>query len=216
MSIQPSLSKSRKAQPAPVVSGKYFSGDLPFTCLQEMPLAEVGTCSNGNSAGGSALAIRGQAPTNADAASPVSKSRRVSRTALLMFGILGKEIRPEVLFFFPFTRRRVLRQLALHGKLSLCFFLLAGSAQGHGQIVMRRGIALLEADSHPQGWNCLFVSLHGDKTKSQAQVGFREIGIELCGHRKSGDSLVPFLISPGKFSQDVLGASILWVNLDFL
>src|SRR5580704_13426365 len=113
-----------------------------------MPLAEAGTCSNGNSVGGSAQAFRGQAPAKADAASPLSRSRRVNETALLIFGVFGKKIRPRALLFFPFTWRRALRQLALHGKFLFCLFLIAGSAQCQGQIVMSRGIALLEADSH--------------------------------------------------------------------
>src|SRR5882762_485734 len=46
MSIQPSLSKSKKAQPAPVVSGRYISGERPFTCDQEIPLAEGGISEN--------------------------------------------------------------------------------------------------------------------------------------------------------------------------
>src|SRR6266403_733927 len=46
MSIQPSLSSSKKAQPAPVVSGRYISGERPFTCDQEIPLAEGGISEN--------------------------------------------------------------------------------------------------------------------------------------------------------------------------
>lgn len=37
MSCQPSLSKSRKAQPAPSVSGKYFFPNAPLLCLKCIP-----------------------------------------------------------------------------------------------------------------------------------------------------------------------------------
>ncbi len=36
-----------KAQPAPVVSGKYFSADFPAVCFQLIPLAEGKISSNG-------------------------------------------------------------------------------------------------------------------------------------------------------------------------
>src|SRR6516164_7275387 len=41
MSIQPSLSKSRKAQPAPVDSGRYFSGEAPLECTNFIPVAVI-------------------------------------------------------------------------------------------------------------------------------------------------------------------------------
>src|SRR6266850_3888963 len=37
MSCQPSLSKSRKAQPVPSVSGKYFFPKAPLLCLKCIP-----------------------------------------------------------------------------------------------------------------------------------------------------------------------------------
>src|SRR5204863_9769903 len=37
MSCQPSLSKSRKAQPLPSVSGKYFFPKAPLLCLKCIP-----------------------------------------------------------------------------------------------------------------------------------------------------------------------------------
>jgi hypothetical protein len=50
MSIQPSFSKSKKAQPAPVVSGRNFSSDFPSEWAQWMPLLSPGICSNGQRA----------------------------------------------------------------------------------------------------------------------------------------------------------------------
>ena len=104
----------------------------------------------------------------------------------------------------------------MNSKFLFCFRLVTGSLQGRSKGVMDGGISGGEALRRTQGRNCLFVSFDSDKTKSPTQVGFREIGVELCGLRKSGDSLIPFLVTPGKFSQDVLGASIAWVNLDLL
>src|SRR5580704_3162572 len=46
MSIQPSLSKSRKAQPAPTVSGRYISAEIPAVWDQRIPLDEGGTSAN--------------------------------------------------------------------------------------------------------------------------------------------------------------------------
>src|ERR1700681_4124697 len=57
-----------------------------------MPLADAGTCSKGNSPGGNALAIRGQAPTSAHAAIPLSKSRRVGCNLSGILRILAKKI----------------------------------------------------------------------------------------------------------------------------
>src|SRR5688500_11996655 len=37
MSCQPSLSKSRKAPPEPIVSGRYFLPAAPLLCLKRMP-----------------------------------------------------------------------------------------------------------------------------------------------------------------------------------
>src|SRR6266568_6145703 len=45
MSIQPSLSYSRNAQPGPTVSGMYISGDSPAVCVQVMPLLAPGISS---------------------------------------------------------------------------------------------------------------------------------------------------------------------------
>src|SRR5689334_15472691 len=41
MSCQPSLSESRKAQPAPIVSGRYFLPNAPLLCLKRMPASAV-------------------------------------------------------------------------------------------------------------------------------------------------------------------------------
>src|SRR5215472_2517733 len=70
------------AQPAPVVSGRYFSGDLPATCFQEMPLAEGGTSSNGKVETGAAAARREHNPRAAVLANPRNSSRRVIRKGL--------------------------------------------------------------------------------------------------------------------------------------
>src|SRR5205823_7021549 len=45
MSIHPSLSKSRNAQPAPLVSGRCLSADLPAVWTQVIPLEEAGISS---------------------------------------------------------------------------------------------------------------------------------------------------------------------------
>src|SRR6186997_1298438 len=41
MSCQPSLSKSRNAPPAPIVSGRYFLPKAPLLCLKRMPASAV-------------------------------------------------------------------------------------------------------------------------------------------------------------------------------
>src|SRR6185295_13507412 len=41
MSCQPSLSKSRKAQPVPIVSGRYFFPKAPLLCLKCIPACAV-------------------------------------------------------------------------------------------------------------------------------------------------------------------------------
>src|SRR5581483_3829892 len=46
VSIQPSLSKSRKAQPGPRASGRYRLGDIAFSCTHVIPLADGGTSAN--------------------------------------------------------------------------------------------------------------------------------------------------------------------------
>jgi hypothetical protein len=51
MSIQPSLSKSRNAQPGPELSGRYFSGDFPLVWTHLIPLFSGGTSSKGNREG---------------------------------------------------------------------------------------------------------------------------------------------------------------------
>jgi len=94
--------------------------------------------------------------------------------------------------------------------------LVAGSLQGRSKRVMDGGISRRQTHRHTQRRNCVFVSLDGDKTRPPAQVGFREIGIELCGLGESGDGLIPFLVPPGKFSQDVVGTCIIGVNLNVL
>lgn len=66
-----------------------------------------------------------------------------------------------------------------------------------------------------QGGDCLFISFDSDQTKSPTQISFREIGIEFDGLRKSWNRLVAFLITPRKFFQNVVGAGIVRVNLDF-
>jgi len=45
MSIQPSLSKSKNAQPAPLVSGRCFAADRPAVCAQRIPLFVAGISS---------------------------------------------------------------------------------------------------------------------------------------------------------------------------
>ena len=95
----------------------------------------------------------------------------------------------------------------MNGRFLFCFCLVTGPIQGRSKSVMDGGIAGREALRHAQGRNCLFVSFDSNKTKPPAQVGFREIGIELRGLGKSGDSLIAFVVTPGKFSQDVLGDS---------
>ena len=55
---------------------------------------------------------------------------------------------------------------------------------------------------------------NSNETKSPAQIGFREIGIELGRLGKSRDRLIPFLVTPGKFSQNVVRTSIVRVDLD--
>src|ERR1700758_3670795 len=61
MSTHPSLSKSRKAQPAPVVSGRYFSGDFPAVWRHVIPLIEDGTSSKGYETSGRANPYRPKA-----------------------------------------------------------------------------------------------------------------------------------------------------------
>src|ERR1700730_251840 len=161
------------------------------------------------------------------------KSRRVSCGARIPLGIFIQYV-PSKLSEFPrFSIRNQIRRKLLwllrgrrhwrrrieapvNRKFLFCFFPVTGSLQGRSKRVMDGGISRRQTLRHAQRRNCVFVSLDGDKTNPPAQVGFREIGIELCGLGESGDSLIPFLVSSGKFSQDVLGASIVWINLDFL
>src|SRR5947208_12959831 len=49
MSIQPSLSKSRKAQPGPRASGRYLLGDIAFSWTHLIPLWAGGTSTNSGS-----------------------------------------------------------------------------------------------------------------------------------------------------------------------
>ena len=65
-----------------------------------------------------------------------------------------------------------------------------------------------------QGRNRLFIFLQTNQAKPRAQVSFREIGIELGRLRESRNRLVPFLVSPRKFSENVMGAGIAGINLD--
>src|ERR1700733_5783521 len=52
MSIQPSLSQSRKPQPAPTVSGRYHSGERPLVCVQLILVAEGDISSKAGVGGG--------------------------------------------------------------------------------------------------------------------------------------------------------------------
>src|SRR3981081_4285667 len=73
MSCQPSLSKSRKAQPVPSVSGKYFFPKAPLLCLKCIPAcADTSVNSNrpeGRGGVGVATAEVG-CPTSAGGADP--------------------------------------------------------------------------------------------------------------------------------------------------
>src|SRR5579864_413286 len=71
-----------KAQPAPVVSGRYFSADFPATCFHEIPLAEGLTSSNGKVGVGRAPPRRGTNPSTALLATPRNSCRLVSGNCL--------------------------------------------------------------------------------------------------------------------------------------
>src|SRR5260221_13639761 len=108
MSGQPSLSKSRKAPPAPMVSGRYFLPKAPLVCLKAIFAAAV-TSVNWMAAAGSAaegpLAARAAArPTEARMARAANAA---SRPGLIV--IVGTSSRRESL----------LRQVAFRHRLQL-------------------------------------------------------------------------------------------------
>jgi hypothetical protein len=61
MSCQPSPSTSTNAQPDPIVSGRYFFPNAPFSCLKRIPAAAVTSVNfsvAGAATGGCAASIR--------------------------------------------------------------------------------------------------------------------------------------------------------------
>src|SRR6476646_11097614 len=90
MSIQPSLSKSRKAQPAPVDSGRYFCDDFPLVWTKAMPESAGRISEKGNL--GLALSAakrnRGSLAAAAEPAKRRRKSRRRWRSGRMeLFGV---------------------------------------------------------------------------------------------------------------------------------
>src|SRR5271154_3642261 len=118
MSIQPSLSKSRKAQPAPLVSGRCFSADFPAVCTQVMPLIDAGTSSKvGRSA--DVAAAPNDVAQNGEAAASVAKLRRSRRRVISSSG-------PRVRFFiqevktFAFQLNLQANEVSVHARSATC------------------------------------------------------------------------------------------------
>src|ERR1700746_2039516 len=149
MSIHPPLSESKNAQPAPVVSGKYFSGDFPLECTQRIPLFPAGISSKGYGAASGSRNSPQRGPSNAPAATPDRKSRGVSlgqRLLLRIFAVprvypcpgefpqRAQKTEPLLLRFIAWQWRRSLRrQATVNLKLFLRCFLVPGPAQRRGE-----------------------------------------------------------------------------------
>src|SRR5271156_742807 len=86
MSIQPSLSKSRKAQPGPSVSGRYRLSDMALSCCHSRPLANGGISSNSGGVKSSAAGKR---------SSPHAPKARPKRNRSLLDGCIANLLQDE-------------------------------------------------------------------------------------------------------------------------
>src|SRR5579883_38208 len=125
MSIQPSLSWSKKAQPAPVDSGRYFSGELPAVWTKLMPLLEAGISVNGNCGVSRAYANR---ESQAEAAVAL-RNRRKSRRPGFRSGVrrrVGFQPMRAVIAELPWIVYRARGPSAAPGLRPLCVSLAQG------------------------------------------------------------------------------------------
>src|SRR3984957_7324401 len=150
MSIQPSLSESKNAQPGPVDSGRYFSGERSFACVHAMPLSDEATISNGYC--GAAVTFANnlcgdEKPADTEsaevAASPATISRRLS-------SLLRKELRrlkfvAAKLLRAPRVRCRLVGPLVVDPEFLFGLLASAKPAVCQCQVVVSRRIAFFQS-----------------------------------------------------------------------
>src|SRR6516164_7764057 len=184
-----------------------------------MPLLTARISSKGYCAASENRRPAERGPSNAPAAIPERKSRRVSLGQRHLLGILfiPHKTGVELLRLIASRgRRRLCSQAAVNLELFFRLFLVPRPAQRCCKRVVDRRIPGHQALGGLQGSDRLIIAFHAHKARAPPKKSVSEIRIELGSLRETRDGLIPVFVFSRHLAQDVCRTRVVGVDFEFL